>query len=77
MFFSFKYKFCCQLHVIVRRLQGYRWPLKGQILAIFPLFGPVFIHRKLDHPMGAICNTYIYIYISSVSMQKFDLEAVH
>ena len=39
--------------------QGYRWPLKGQILAIFSHFDPVLIYRKLDHPMGGIYNTYI------------------
>ena len=52
---------------------GHLWPLKGQILAIFSHFGPVFVYRELDHPMTGIYNTYI----SSVSMQKFDLEAVH
>ena len=35
------------------------WPLKGQILASFSHFGPVLIHRKLDHPMAGIYNTYI------------------
>ena len=53
--------------------QGHWWPLKGQILAIFSHFGPVLIYRKLDHPMGGVYNTYM----SSVSMQKFDLEALH
>ena len=55
--------------------QGHWWPLKGQILAIFSLFGPVLLYRKLDHPMAGIYNTYNYM--SSVSMQKFDLEALH
>ena len=41
------------------QFQGHRWPLKGQILAIFPHFGPVLIYRKLDHPMAGIYNTYI------------------
>ena len=62
------------------QFQGHWWPVKGQILAIFftfwPFFshfGPVLIYRKLDHPMAGIYN----IYMSSVSMQKFDLEALH
>ena len=41
------------------QFQGHWWPLKGQILAIFSHFGPVLIHRKLDHPMAGIYNTYI------------------
>ena len=41
------------------QFQGYWWPLKCQILAIFPHFGPVPIYRKLDHPMAGIYNTYI------------------
>ena len=41
-------------------------------MAIFSHFGPVLIYRKLHHPMGGIYNTYM----SSVSMQKFDLEAL-
>ena len=53
--------------------QGHWWPLKGQFLAIFSLFGPVLLHKKSDHPMAGIYN----IYMSSVSMQKFDLEALH
>ena len=56
------------------QFQGHWWPLTGQLLAIFLHFGPVLIYRKLDHPMGGIYNTYIYM--SSVSMQKFDLEAL-
>ena len=40
----------------------------------FSHFGPVLIYRKLDHPMAGIYNTYIYM--SSVSMQKFYLEAL-
>ena len=44
------------------QFQSHWWPLKGQM---FSHFGPVLIYRKLDHPM------------SSVSMQKFDLEALH
>ena len=39
--------------------QGHWWPLKGQILAIFLLFGPVLLYRKSDHPMAFIYNTYI------------------
>ena len=39
--------------------QGHWWPLKGQILAIFLLFGPVLLYRKSDHPMAGIYNTYI------------------
>ena len=39
--------------------QGHWWPLKGQILAIFSLFGPVLLYRKSDHPMAGIYNTYI------------------
>ena len=54
--------------------QGHWWPLKGQILAIFSHFGPFLMYRKLDHPMAGIYNI---IYMSSVSTQKFDLEAVH
>ena len=42
-----------------RQSQGHRWPLKGQILAIFSLFGPVLTYRKSDHPMAGIFNTYI------------------
>ena len=42
-----------------RQFQGPRGPLKGQILAIFSHFGPVFMYRKLDHPMAGIYNTYI------------------
>ena len=57
------------------QFQGHWWPLKGQILAIFPDFGPVLIYRKLDHPMACIYNTYILV--CSISMQKFDLEALH
>ena len=34
--------------------QGHWWSLKGQILAIFSLFGPVLIYRKSDHPMAGI-----------------------
>ena len=57
------------------QFQGHWWPLKGQILAIFSHFAPVLIYRKLDHPMAGIYNTYICpLYIS---MQKFDLEALH
>ena len=56
------------------QFQGHWWPLNGQILAIFSYFGPVLIYRKLDHPMAGVYNTY---YMSSVSMQKFDLEALH
>ena len=41
----------------------------------FSHFGPVLIYRKLDHPMAGIYNTYICPL--SVSMQKFDLEALH
>ena len=47
--------------------QGHWWPLKGKILSIFSLFGPVLLYRKSDHP----------IYMSSVSMQRFNLEALH
>ena len=54
------------------QFQGHWWPLKGQILAIFSHFGPVLIYRKLDHIMAGIKN----IYMSSVSMPKFDLEAL-
>ena len=54
------------------QFQDHWWPLKGQVLAIFSHFGPVLIYRKLDHPMAGI-----YIYMSSVSLQKFDLEALH
>ena len=39
--------------------QGHWWPLKGQILAIFSLFGPVLLYRKSAHPMAGIYNTYI------------------
>ena len=39
--------------------QGHWWPLKGQILAIFSLFGPVLLYRKSDHPIAGIYNTYI------------------
>ena len=39
----------------------------------FFTFWPVLIYRKLDHPMGGIYNTYI----CPVSMQKFDLKALH
>ena len=56
------------------QFQGHWWPLKGQILFIFSHFGPVLIYRKLDYPMVGIYN---YIYMSSGSMQKFDLEALH
>ena len=56
------------------QFQGHCWPLKGQILAIISHFGPVLIYRKIDHPMAGIYNT---LYISPVSMQKFDLEALH
>ena len=55
------------------QFQGYWWPFKCQILAIFSHFGRVLIYRKLDHPMAGIYNTYM----SSVSVQKFDLEALH
>ena len=41
------------------QFQCHWWPLKGQILAIFPHFGPVLIYRKLDHPMAGIYNTHI------------------
>ena len=53
--------------------QGHWWPLKDQILAIFSLFGPVLLYKKSDHPMAGKYN----IYMSSVSMQKFDPEALH
>ena len=59
------------------QFQGHWWPLKGQILAIFLHFGPVLICVKLDHPMAGIYNTCMCMYMSSVSMQKFDLEALH
>ena len=59
------------------QFQGQWWPLKGQILAIFSHFGPVLVYRKLDHPMAGIYNTSTHVYMSSVSMQKFDLEALH
>ena len=39
--------------------QRHWWPLKGQILAIFSLFGPVLLYRKSHHPMAGIYNTYI------------------
>ena len=56
--------------------------LKVRFWPFFSHFGPVLIYRKLDHPMAGIYNSgrkikYIYIYMSSVSMQKFDLEALH
>ena len=41
------------------QFQGHWWPLKGQILAICPHFGPVLIYRKLGHPMAGTYNTYI------------------
>ena len=47
--------------------------LKVRFWPFFSLFGPVLLYRKSDHPMAGIYNTYI----SSVSMQKFDLEALH
>ena len=47
--------------------------LKIRFWPFFSHFGPVLIFRKLDHPMGGIYK----IYMSSVSMQKFDLEALH
>ena len=47
--------------------------LKVQFGPIFLHFGPVLIFRKLDHPMAGVYN----IYMSSVSMQKFDLEDLH
>ena len=62
--------FFCDLDL---QFQGHWWPLKDQILAIFSHFGPVLIYRKLGHPMAGVCN----IYMSSVSMQKFDLEVLH
>ena len=48
-----------------------------KVMHIFPHFGPVLIYRKLDHPMVGIYIIYINIYMSSVSMQKCDLEALH
>ena len=38
---------------------GHWWLLKGQILDIFSLFGPVLLYRMSDHPMAGIYNTYI------------------
>ena len=56
------------------QFQGHWWSLKGQILAIFSHFGPVLLYRKLDHHMAGI---YIYyIYMSSVSMKKYLIEAI-
>ena len=39
----------------------------------FSHFGSVLVYRKLDHPMVGIYN----MYMSSVSKQKLDLEALH
>ena len=41
--------------------QGHWWPLKGQILAIFSLFGLVLLCRKYiqGHRMAGIYNTHI------------------
>ena len=57
------------------QFQGHWWPLKGQILAILSHFGRVLMYRKLDHPMAGIYNACIFM--SSISIQKFDLEAHH
>ena len=54
------------------QFQGHWWPVKGQILAIFFTFRPSFHIQKLDYPMAGIYNTYM----SCISMQKFELEAL-
>ena len=53
------------------QFQGHWWPLKGQILAILFTFWPSSHIQKVRSSYG------LYIYMSSVSMQKFELEALH
>ena len=56
------------------QFQGHWWPLKGHILAIFFTFWPSSHIQKVRSSYGWYTK---YIYMSSVSMQEFDLEALH
>ena len=56
------------------QFQGHWWPLQGQILAIFFTFCPSSHLQKVRSSYGWYIQ---YIYMCSVSMQKFDLEALH